>query len=33
LARNSFEASFLPEAAKRRWMQSVDAYALLSGAD
>jgi adenosine deaminase len=33
LARNSFEASFLPEAAKRRWMQSVDAYALLSDAD
>jgi adenine deaminase len=33
LARNSFEASFLPEAAKRRWMQSVDAYALLSGAN
>jgi len=33
LARNSFEASFLPEAAKRRWMQSVDAYALLSGTD
>jgi adenine deaminase len=27
LARNSFEASFLPEAAKRRWMQSIDAYA------
>ncbi|MGA2779151.1 MAG: adenosine deaminase [Steroidobacteraceae bacterium] len=27
LARNSFEASFLPDAAKRRWLQSIDAYA------
>ncbi len=27
LARNSFEASFLPEAAKRQWMRSIEAYA------
>jgi adenosine deaminase len=27
LARNSFEASFLPPADKERWMRAVDAYA------
>ena len=27
LAKNSFEASFLPPGAKRRWMEAVDAYA------
>ena len=27
LAKNSFEASFLPPGAKRRWMDAVDAYA------
>ena len=28
LARNSIEASFLPDSAKRRWLASIDAYAL-----
>lgn len=28
LARNSFEASFLPQADKQRWLSSIDAYAL-----
>jgi adenosine deaminase len=32
LARNSFEASFLPDADKRRWMRAVDAYAREAGA-
>jgi adenosine deaminase len=27
LARNSIEASFLPDSAKRRWLASIDAYA------
>jgi len=32
LARNSFEASFLPEDAKRHWMRAIDAYAKGSAA-
>jgi adenine deaminase len=32
LARNSFEASFLPEDAKLRWIRSIDAYANSSAA-
>ena len=27
LARNSFEASFLADADKRRWLRAIDAYA------
>jgi adenosine deaminase len=28
LARNSFEASFLADSAKQRWMSAIDEYAL-----
>ena len=30
LARNSIEASFLEPAAKRRWLESIDAYAAIN---
>ena len=30
LAKNSFEASFLPPEEKRRWMDAVEAYAARS---
>jgi adenosine deaminase len=32
LARNSIEASFLPDSAKRRWFEDIGAYALRAAA-